>query len=90
MSERQTRPYDGIARKWLALVERRQAYFVELCRSERWRHYYTQAELLDEMHRVLRVRDRWATIAGLSPENMDRPPQTAELSAAMPTPRWPD
>jgi uncharacterized repeat protein (TIGR03809 family) len=65
MSERQTDPYDSVARKWLALVERRQQHFIELCDSGRWRHYYTQAEFLEEMRKVLRVRDQWASIAGL-------------------------
>jgi uncharacterized repeat protein (TIGR03809 family) len=71
MSERQHRPYDSIARKWLALVERRQAHFIELCDSGRWRHYYTHAEFLEEMRKVLRMRDRWAVLAGLPAENED-------------------
>ncbi len=65
MSERQQSPYDSIARRWLALVERRQEHFIDLCDSGRWRHYYTHAEFLDEMRKVLRVRDQWAAIAGL-------------------------
>ena len=71
MSERQQRPYDSVARKWLALVERRQAHFIELCDSGRWRHYYTHAEFLEEMRKVLRMRDRWAVLAGLPAENED-------------------
>jgi len=69
MSERQTGPYDTIARRWLALVERRQEHFIELCDSGRWRHYYTHAEFLHEMRKVLHVRDRWAMIAGLPPHD---------------------
>ena len=65
MSERQTGPYHGIARKWLALVERRQENFIDLCETGRWRHYYTQAEFLEEMRKVLRLRDQWAVIAGV-------------------------
>lgn len=65
MSERQTGPYDTIARRWLALVERRQEHFIELCQSGRWRHYYTQAEFLAEMRKVLRLRDKWAVLGGL-------------------------
>jgi hypothetical protein len=67
MSERQPSPYDSVARKWLALVERRKAHIVELCDSGRWKHYYTHAELLDELREVVRVRDQWARIAGLMP-----------------------
>ncbi len=65
MSERRQGPYDSIARRWLALVERRQEHFLDLCDTGRWKHYYSHAEFLDEMRKVLRVRDQWAAIAGL-------------------------
>jgi hypothetical protein len=65
MSERQQSPYDSIARSWLALVERRQRNFIELCNTGRWRHYYTQAQFLDEMRKVLYLRNQWARLAGL-------------------------
>jgi len=93
MSERQQSPYDSIARRWLALVERRQAHFIELCDTGRWRHYYTQAEFLDEMKKVLRVREQWATIAGVPQEETDdeyEPPRPRALSAAIPDSPWPD
>ena len=78
MSERQTGPYDTIARRWLALVERRQEHFIELCGTGRWRHYYSHAEFLDEMRKVLRVRNQWATIAGLP--TAEEPPLFGEDS----------
>jgi hypothetical protein len=65
MSERQQRPYDSIARSWLALVERRQQSIIELWKSERWRHYYTHAQFLDEMGKVLHLRNQWARLAGV-------------------------
>ena len=65
MSERQQSPYDSIARSWLALVERRQRNFVELCTTGRWRHYYTQAQLLDEVRKVLHLRAEWARLVGV-------------------------
>jgi uncharacterized repeat protein (TIGR03809 family) len=65
MSEAQRNPYDRVARRWLALVERRQEHLIELCDTGRWRHYYTHDEFLIEMRKLLRVRDRWATIAGV-------------------------
>jgi hypothetical protein len=65
MSERQQGPYDSIARSWLALVERRQQNFIELCNTGRWRHYYTHAQFLDEMRKVLHLRNQWAQLAGL-------------------------
>jgi uncharacterized repeat protein (TIGR03809 family) len=100
MSERQTGPYDDIARRWLALVERRQEHFLDLCDSGRWRHYYTHAEFLDEMRKVLHVRDRWAAIAGVAVSD-DAPdedfvprevkfwsPRRAEMPAELPVAQW--
>ncbi len=71
MSEPQDRRYDSIARRWLALVERRQEHFIELADTGRWRHYYTQTGFIDEMRKVLHVRDQWAAIAGLPPAEPD-------------------
>jgi uncharacterized repeat protein (TIGR03809 family) len=71
MSEQEKGPYGTVARKWLALVERRQEHFIELCDTGRWRHYYTKDEFLEEMRKVLRVRDQWASIAGLPPPSGD-------------------
>jgi hypothetical protein len=73
MSERGQRPYDTIAGKWLALIERRQENFIDLCETGRWRHYYTKAEFLEEMRKVLRLRDQWAVVAGLPPQSDHRP-----------------
>jgi hypothetical protein len=72
MSERVQGPYDCIARKWLALIERRQENFIDLCNTGRWRHYYTKAEFLEEMKKVLRLRDQWAALAG-EPEQGEDP-----------------
>ena len=66
MSARQPGPYDGVARKWLALAERRRAHVVELRDSGRWRHYFTRAELTEAIREAVRIRDEWARIAGLS------------------------
>jgi hypothetical protein len=64
MSERQQSPYDSIAGKWLALVARRQQKLIELGNSDRWRHYYTDKQFLDEMRKVLHLRNQWARLAG--------------------------
>jgi len=65
MSRRQQSPYDSIVRGWLALVERRQRNLIELCNIGRRRHYYTHAQFLDEMRKVLHPRNQWAQLAGL-------------------------
>jgi len=104
MSEREAGPYDSIARRWLALIERRQENFIDLCNTGRWRHYYTRAEFLDEMRKVLRLRDQWAINAGLPPSGEDEPmpdavlsldeihdePRLMELSAGISAASWPD
>jgi uncharacterized repeat protein (TIGR03809 family) len=65
MSARVPTPYDSVARKWLALAERRRAHVAELSDSGRWRHYYSAEELLEVMREAVRSRDQWAKIAGL-------------------------
>jgi hypothetical protein len=66
MSEGQAGPYDSVARKWLALAERRQAHFVELVDTGRWRHYFSRDELDLEMRKAAALRDQWARLAGVS------------------------
>jgi len=65
MSARQTGPYDNVARKWLALAERRRAHVIDLRESGRWRHYYTPEEFLDVLREAISSRDAWARLAGL-------------------------
>jgi hypothetical protein len=82
MSERQPGPYDSIARKWLSLAERRREHFLELLNSDRWRHYYTELELQEEMHKAALVRDRWAKLAGVSPDDEKAEPVPKRRTAA--------
>jgi uncharacterized repeat protein (TIGR03809 family) len=84
MSERQKSPYDSIARRWLALVERREQHFIDLSRSGRWRHYYTQTEFLADIRKVLRVRNQWAVLAGLPVKNI--PGDDDDTCKVAPTP----
>jgi len=64
MSARQQGPYDSIARKWLALAERRKAHLIELRENGRWERYYTDAQLADELDELDVACDRLAEIAG--------------------------
>jgi hypothetical protein len=66
MSARQPGPYDSVARKWLALAERRKASFVLLLETGRWRHYYTSAQLEIETRKADELCAKWASIAGFS------------------------
>ncbi len=71
-------------------MERRRAHFIELCDSGRWQHYYTRAQFLDELRKVMRARQQWAALAGVSLEeegeaaaSRDRPePIAASLRSA--------
>ena len=82
MSERQTRPYGDIARKWHALAERRRPDVVELRDSGRWRHYYTWDELLDALREAVDTRDMWARLAGLAEDETSGPAGAAVVSDA--------
>ena len=59
----QAQPYGDVAQKWRDLAERRRAYFVELYRSGRWKHYYTEELFLERMREVISAADTWARIA---------------------------
>ncbi len=65
MSARQPGPYDTVARKWLDLAERRLAHIIELRDSGRWKHYFTIAELHEQLRNSSLARDQWAKIAGV-------------------------
>ena len=71
MSARQPGPYDSIARKWLALAERRRAHVIELRDSGRWKHYYTTDGLDEAMRKAARGRDAWVKVVGLPPRDTD-------------------
>jgi uncharacterized repeat protein (TIGR03809 family) len=86
MSERQESPYDGIVRRWLALVERREQHFADLSRSGRWRHYYTHAEFLEEMRKALQVRNQWAVLAGLPVKSLPSEDDGAQDAAPVSRP----
>ena len=94
MSEPQSGRYGSVARRWLALIERRQEHFLDLCDSGRWRHYFTETQFLDEMRKVLYVRDQWAALAGvpLSSETLlfEEDGVPPPLAARVAAPAWPD
>jgi hypothetical protein len=77
MSARQPSPYDDVARKWHALAARRLAHVEDLRDSGRWRHYYEWDALIEALREAAAMRDTWARIAGLAPD------ETAALSDAV-------
>ena len=61
------RPYpfamDQAALKWRDLAERRRAHFVDLYKSGRWKHYYTDEQFVVRMREAIAAANRWAEIA---------------------------
>jgi len=54
---------DEVAQKWRVLAERRRAHLIELFRSGRWKHYYSEQQFLDSLREAVRMSERWAEIA---------------------------
>jgi len=48
-----------ITRKGRELAERRRAYLIELYDTGRWKHYYTQEQLLVRMREAIRLVETW-------------------------------
>ncbi len=48
-----------IMQKWRALAEQRRAHFAELYDSGRWKHYYTEEELLARTREAVRLSEAW-------------------------------
>ena len=58
---------DEISRKWLALAERRLAYFAELYRSGRWQRYYIRERFTVLMRDVIGAVKTWKRLAAQAP-----------------------
>ena len=68
MAGRYQRHYDSesastLAARWRDLAERRKAYYVELYKSGRWKHYFDEAEFLARMRDVLTATQNWSELA---------------------------
>ena len=73
MSDRQFhRPYDKLAQKWRDLAERRRDHIVELYNTGRWKHYYTEQELVASLREANKLLETWNTLARAG---MNRAPQ---------------
>jgi uncharacterized repeat protein (TIGR03809 family) len=59
--------FDEISRKWLALAERRLAYYAELDRSGRWQRYYTRECFTVLMRDVIGAVTTWKRLAAQAP-----------------------
>jgi uncharacterized repeat protein (TIGR03809 family) len=62
------RNWERIALKWRNIAEQRRDHHLDLYRSGRWKHYYSNDEFLIEMRQAVAIADRWAVIAPLPAE----------------------
>ena len=58
---------DEISRQWLALAERRLAYFAELYRSGRWQRYYIRERFAVLMRDVIGAVATWKRLVAQAP-----------------------
>jgi uncharacterized repeat protein (TIGR03809 family) len=75
------RKWERIALKWRALAEQRRDHHLDLYKSGRWKHYYSDAAFLVEMRNAVALADRWAGIAPLPAERAP-PAEMAQPKAA--------
>jgi len=52
-----------ITRAWRDLAEKRRAHLIELYDSGRWKHYYTEEQLVVRMREAINLRDAWDRLA---------------------------
>ena len=57
------RNWESVALKWRNIAEQRRDHHLDLYKSGRWKHYYTDEEFLVEMRQAVAIADRWAMIA---------------------------
>ena len=69
------RNWERIALKWRNIAEQRRDHHLDLYKSGRWKHYYTDEEFLVELRQAVAIADRWAMIA-------PRPGEREALAAA--------
>jgi uncharacterized repeat protein (TIGR03809 family) len=52
-----------LTRRWRELAERRRAHLVELYESGRWKHYYTEEQLVARMREAIRLAETWKQLS---------------------------
>ena len=52
-----------LTRAWRDLAEKRRAYLIELYDSGRWKHYYTEEQLVARMREAINLADKWERLA---------------------------
>ena len=52
-----------LTRRWRDLAEKRRAHLIELYDSGRWKHYYTEDQLVARMREAINLADTWQRLA---------------------------
>jgi uncharacterized repeat protein (TIGR03809 family) len=52
-----------LTRRWRDLAEKRRAHLIELYDSGRWKHYYTEEQLVVRMREAINMVDRWERLS---------------------------
>ena len=79
-------PIAQSADKHLALVERMRASLADLYETGRWKHYYSEAELLAQARELATLHDKWAAITGRARQTL---PALEQWTASPPSPAVP-
>ena len=48
-----------LTRRWRELAEKRRAHLIELYDSGRWKHYYTEEQLIARMREAINLAETW-------------------------------
>nr|WP_315798396.1 TIGR03809 family protein [Bradyrhizobium sp. SZCCHNRI3043] len=77
-----------LAARWCALAERRLDHLTELFQSGRWRRYYTEQSLLDDIRHAKAAVQTWQALSRAEPEQVSIVPsqRPAAMVAAPPAP----
>ncbi len=80
-----------LAARWCALAERRLDHLTELFQSGRWRRYYTEQSLLDDIRQAKAAVQTWQALSRAEPEQVSIVPsqRPAAVVAAPPAPARP-
>jgi uncharacterized repeat protein (TIGR03809 family) len=63
----------ALTQRWRALAERRRAHFIELYDTGRWKHYYTEEQLLIRMREAIQLSETWEQLC-VPPRERKREP----------------
>jgi uncharacterized repeat protein (TIGR03809 family) len=52
-----------LTQRWRDLAQKRRAHLIELYDSGRWKHYYTEEQLVVRMREAINLADKWERLA---------------------------